>query len=50
MGHPRRPPADGHGRGPRGRERHLRVDGRAPVSFAPLSRFWRAADGWVRTH
>ncbi|MFJ7070934.1 CoA transferase [Streptomyces sp. NPDC101115] len=31
-------------------ERHLRVDGRVPVSFAPLSRFWRAADGWVRTH
>ncbi|MGV9759415.1 CoA transferase [Streptomyces tricolor] len=31
-------------------ERLLRVDGRAPVSFAPLSRFWRAADGWVRTH
>ncbi|GHA81457.1 putative L-carnitine dehydratase [Streptomyces termitum] len=31
-------------------ERHLRMDGRAPVSFAPLSRFWRAADGWVRTH
>ncbi|WP_280917440.1 CoA transferase [Streptomyces sp. SPB4] len=31
-------------------ERHLRVDGRAPVSFAPLSGFWRAADGWVRTH
>ncbi|MFC9797136.1 CoA transferase [Streptomyces sp. NPDC127584] len=31
-------------------ERWLRVDGRAPVSFAPLSRFWRAADGWVRTH
>ncbi|MFF5972855.1 CoA transferase [Streptomyces sp. NPDC012769] len=31
-------------------ERHLRVDGRAPVSFAPLSRSWRAADGWVRTH
>lgn len=31
-------------------ERHLRVDGRAPVSFAPLSRFWRTADGWVRTH
>ena len=31
-------------------ERHLRVDGRAPVVFAPLSRFWRAADGWVRTH
>ncbi|MFB7518277.1 CoA transferase [Streptomyces sp. NPDC056144] len=31
-------------------ERHLRVDGRVPVNFAPLSRFWRAADGWVRTH
>ncbi|MFD7611766.1 CoA transferase [Streptomyces sp. NPDC059828] len=31
-------------------ERNLRVDGRAPVSFAPLSRFWRTADGWVRTH
>ncbi|MBY8342232.1 CoA transferase [Streptomyces spinosirectus] len=31
-------------------ERHLTVDGRAPVNFAPLSRFWRTADGWVRTH
>ncbi|MET7455567.1 CoA transferase [Streptomyces sp. NPDC005574] len=31
-------------------ERHLRVDGRAPVAFAPLSGFWRTADGWVRTH
>ncbi|MGW2697820.1 CoA transferase [Streptomyces sp. NPDC001296] len=31
-------------------ERQLRVDGRAPVNFAPLSRFWRATDGWVRTH
>jgi crotonobetainyl-CoA:carnitine CoA-transferase CaiB-like acyl-CoA transferase len=31
-------------------ERHLRIDGRHPVSFAPLSRFWPAADGWVRTH
>ncbi|MFJ3878390.1 CoA transferase [Streptomyces sp. NPDC090077] len=31
-------------------ERHLRVEGRAPVGFAPLSGFWRAADGWVRTH
>ncbi|MFJ9340138.1 CoA transferase [Streptomyces sp. NPDC101733] len=31
-------------------ERHLRIDGRAPVSFAPLSGFWPAADGWVRTH
>lgn len=31
-------------------ERQLRVDGRACSSFAPLSRFWRTADGWVRTH
>ncbi|MFD5637287.1 CoA transferase [Streptomyces sp. NPDC127077] len=31
-------------------ERHLRIDGRAPLNFAPLSRFWRTADGWVRTH
>ena len=31
-------------------ERHLRIDGRAAVSFAPLSGFWRAEDGWVRTH
>ncbi|MFF8195997.1 CoA transferase [Streptomyces bobili] len=31
-------------------ERHLQIDGRAPVTFAPLSRFWRTADGWVRTH
>ncbi|NUT90554.1 MAG: carnitine dehydratase [Saccharothrix sp.] len=31
-------------------ERHVRVDGRQPTTFAPLSRFWRAADGWVRTH
>ncbi|MFJ7153046.1 CoA transferase [Streptomyces sp. NPDC100445] len=31
-------------------ERLLRVDGRAPALFAPLSRFWRTADGWVRTH
>ncbi|WNM34264.1 CoA transferase [Streptomyces sp. Li-HN-5-11] len=31
-------------------ERHLLVDGRGPVLFAPLSRFWRTADGWVRTH
>ena len=32
-------------------EAFLRVDG-APAGpgFAPLSRFWRAADGWVRTH
>ncbi|MGW2047511.1 CoA transferase [Streptomyces sp. NPDC001858] len=31
-------------------ERQMLVDGRAPVLFAPLSRFWRTADGWVRTH
>ncbi|MFJ9912673.1 CoA transferase [Actinacidiphila glaucinigra] len=31
-------------------ERHLRIDGRAGSSFAPLSGFWRTADGWVRTH
>jgi hypothetical protein len=32
-------------------ERYFRVDGRpAGASFAPLSRFWPAADGWVRTH
>ncbi|ALV36547.1 CoA transferase [Streptomyces sp. CdTB01] len=31
-------------------ERQLRVDGRTPVVFAPLSRLWRTADGWVRTH
>ena len=32
-------------------EAFLRIDGeRAGPGFAPLSRFWRAADGWVRTH
>lgn len=31
-------------------ERHLRIDGRAPTAFAPLSGFWQASDGWVRTH
>ncbi|MFG2054430.1 CoA transferase [Micromonospora sp. NPDC048930] len=31
-------------------ERHLRVDGQAFTGFAPLSRFWPTADGWVRTH
>ena len=29
---------------------HLRVGGRAPEGFAPLSRFFPTADGWVRTH
>jgi crotonobetainyl-CoA:carnitine CoA-transferase CaiB-like acyl-CoA transferase len=31
-------------------ERHIRTDGHAPVIFAPLSRFWPTADGWLRTH
>ena len=32
-------------------EAHLRIDGeRTGPGFAPLSRFWRTADGWVRTH
>lgn len=31
-------------------ERWLRVGGSAPRAFAPLSDFFRAADGWVRTH
>jgi hypothetical protein len=32
-------------------ERYTRVNGQ-PVgaSFAPLSRFWRTTDGWIRTH
>ncbi|MDJ1131047.1 CoA transferase [Streptomyces iconiensis] len=31
-------------------DRLVRIDGRPPVTFAPLSRYWRTADGWVRTH
>ena len=32
-------------------EAYLRLDGAAPgAGFAPLSRFWRTSDGWVRTH
>ncbi|MGH3687408.1 MAG: hypothetical protein ACRDQY_20765 [Pseudonocardiaceae bacterium] len=32
-------------------EAHLHLNGRPlSVGFAPLSRFWRTADGWVRTH
>lgn len=31
-------------------DRLVRADGRAWSTFAPLSRFWRATDGWVRTH
>lgn len=29
---------------------HLRVNGVEPAGWAPLSGFFRAADGWVRTH
>ncbi|MFH6690574.1 hypothetical protein QVL82_17330, partial [Cellulosimicrobium funkei] len=31
-------------------DRLLRVDGAPVDGFAPLSGFFRAADGWVRTH
>lgn len=31
-------------------ERHFRLDGVAPDAWAPLSGFWEAGDGWVRTH
>ena len=31
-------------------ERHLRVGGERWKQWAPLSRFWRARDRWVRTH
>ena len=32
-------------------ERYFRVDGAASgLGFAPLSRFWPTADGWLRTH
>lgn len=31
-------------------ERHLRIDGRAPDVWSPLSGFWCSADGWIRTH
>lgn len=29
---------------------NLRVNGRQPQGFAPMSGFWRTADGWVRLH
>ncbi|MDO5618104.1 CoA transferase [Kocuria sp.] len=29
---------------------HLRIAGRRPEGFAPLSGFWRTRDGWLRTH
>jgi crotonobetainyl-CoA:carnitine CoA-transferase CaiB-like acyl-CoA transferase len=31
-------------------ERYFRHGSQRPMGFAPLSRFWRASDGWVRTH
>lgn len=33
-----------------GSERIIRIDGDAPNVWAPLSGFWEAEDGWVRTH
>ena len=33
-----------------GSQDHLCVDGRMPQMFAPLSRWFRAADGWIRLH
>lgn len=29
---------------------HLRIEGRKPRGFAPLSGFHRAGDGWIRLH
>ena len=29
---------------------HLRVSGRKPFMFAPMSGYFRCADGWLRTH
>lgn len=31
-------------------ERHFRLGGEPPSVWAPLSRFFRTSDGWVRTH
>ncbi|QKW05769.1 CoA transferase [Streptomyces sp. NA04227] len=31
-------------------ERQLRIGAATPENFAPLSRIWRTADGWLRTH
>ncbi|GGH43747.1 CoA transferase [Microbacterium album] len=33
-----------------GSDRLLRIDGTAPDVWSPLSGFWRAEDGWIRTH
>ncbi|RSN71812.1 CoA transferase [Actinomadura sp. WAC 06369] len=50
-----RPPAPVHLRGDRittsvSSERHFRLNADEPDVWAPLSGFWRTADGWVRTH
>lgn len=31
-------------------DRLFRLDGEAPSAWSPFSGFWRAADGWIRTH
>lgn len=31
-------------------DRLLRIDGEAPSVWSPFSGFWRATDGWLRTH
>ena len=31
-------------------DRLLRIDGESPSVWSPYSGFWRAADGWLRTH
>jgi hypothetical protein len=31
-------------------DRVLRIDGEAPSVWSPFSGFWRATDGWLRTH
>jgi CoA-transferase family III len=33
-----------------GSSAHLRVNGRASTAFAPMSGYFRCADGWLRTH
>jgi crotonobetainyl-CoA:carnitine CoA-transferase CaiB-like acyl-CoA transferase len=33
-----------------GSTNHLRVDGREPQGFAPLSGYFETADGWIRLH
>src|SRR5690606_9147845 len=31
-------------------DRFFRFDGETPNAWSPYSRFWRTADGWIRTH